>query len=328
MTYLIIIILILFSALFSGLTIGLLGLDKSELERKIKIGDKLALKIYSVRKNGNLLLVTLLLGNVLINSILSVYLGQMFSGLIAVIASTALIVVFGEILPQAIFYRYAMQIGVYFIPVVKLFQFLFYPVAWPIAKILDKFLGEERMTVMSKKEMSEMIKSHEDSDESEIDNDEEDILLGALTYSDKKVKEIMTPKNVVYSIEENEILDRRKLTEIQQTGFSRIPIYSENKDKMVGVINVKSLINLEDGNKAYDIYFRKKIFQVNEDEKLDDLLNSFINKKAHIAYVTNIHGTFLGIVTMEDLIEEIIQKEIIDETDQYEDMRKESKKNN
>ncbi|HIP21951.1 MAG TPA: DUF21 domain-containing protein [Candidatus Pacebacteria bacterium] len=326
MTYLIIIILIIFSALFSGLTIGLLGLDKSELERKIKIGDKLALKIYSVRKNGNLLLVTLLLGNVLINSILAVFLGEMFSGVSAVIVSTVLIVVFGEILPQAVFYRYAMQIGVYFVPVVKLFQFVFYPIAKPMAMILDKFLGEEKMTVMSKKEMSEMIKSHEDSDDSDIDNDEEDILLGALTYSDKKVKEIMTPKNVVYSIEENTILDKRKLTEIQQTGFSRIPVYSENEDAIVGVINVKSLINIEEGNKAYDIHFRKKIFQVNEDEKLDDLLNSFIKKKAHIAYVTNIHNTFLGIVTMEDLIEEIIGKEIVDETDNFKDMREESKK--
>jgi metal transporter CNNM len=245
MTYLIILILILFSALFSGLTIGLLGLDKSELEIKMKTGDKRAVKIYSVRKNGNLLLVTLLLGNVLVNSILSVYLGDMFSGLIAVIFSTALIVVFGEILPQAIFYRHAMLIGMYFVPVVKLFQLIFFPVAWPIAKILDKFLGEERMTVLSKEEMSEMIKSHEDSVESEIDNDEESILLGALSFSDKKVKEIMTPKNVVFMLEENEILDDRVLTEVKNSGFSRIPIYQEKEDKIVGVLNVKSLINLD-----------------------------------------------------------------------------------
>jgi CBS domain containing-hemolysin-like protein len=65
---------------------------------------------------------------------------------------------------------------------------------------------------------------------------------------------------------------------------------------------------------------------VNEDEKLDELLNKFIKKKSHIAYVTNVHNTFLGIVTMEDLIEEIIQKEIMDETDNFEDMREESKK--
>ena len=327
-TYLIITILILFSALFSGLTIGLLGLDKSELEIKIKTGDKRALKIYSVRKNGNLLLVTLLLGNVLVNSILSVFLGDKFSGLIAVIVSTALIVIFGEIVPQAIFYRHAMKFGVYFVPIVKFFEIILFPVAWPIAKILDKFLGEEKMTIHSKEELSEIIKSHEDSHESDLDDDEESILLGALSFSDKKVKEIMTPKNVVYSLNEDEILDEKLLEEIKKNGFSRIPVYQEKEDNIVGVLNVKSLINLDEGKKVYDIHFRNKIFEVNEDEKLDELLNKFIKKKSHIAYVTNIHGTFLGIVTMEDLIEEIIQKEIVDETDKYKDMREESKKIN
>jgi metal transporter CNNM len=195
-----------------------------------------------------------------------------------------------------------------------------------MAKLLDKFLGEERMTILSKQEISEIIKSHEDSDESDIDDDEESILLGALSFSEKKVKAIMTPKNVVYSLEENELLDERKLVEIKETGFSRIPVFHEKDDEIVGVLNVKSLINLEEGKKVYDIHFRNKIFKVNEDEKLDELLNKFILKKSHIAYVTNIHDTFLGIVTMEDLIEEIIQKEIMDETDNFKDMREESKK--
>ena len=182
------------------------------------------------------------------------------------------------------------------------------------------------MTILSKEELSEIIKSHEDSHESDLDNDEESILLGALSFSDKKVKEIMTPKNVVYSLNEDEILDESLLEEIKKTGFSRIPVYQEKEDNIVGVLNVKSLINLDEGKKVYDIHFRNKIFEVNEDEKLDELLNKFIKKKSHIAYVTNIHGTFLGIVTMEDLIEEIIQKEIVDETDKYKDMREESKK--
>jgi metal transporter CNNM len=122
MDFLIILILILFSALFSGLTIGFLGLDKTELARKSKLGNKKAAKIITIRKNGNFLLVVLLLGNVLVNSILSVFLGDKFSGLVAVVASTALIVVFGEILPQAIFYRHALSIGYYFVPIVRFFS--------------------------------------------------------------------------------------------------------------------------------------------------------------------------------------------------------------
>ena len=316
MTYLIILILIFFSALFSGLTIGLLGLDKSELKRKIKLGHKQAKRIYEVRKNGNLLLVVLLLGNVLINSILSVYLGQTFSGLLAVLFSTILIVLFGEIVPQAIFYRNALKLGYYFVPIVKLFTYIFYPIAYPLAKLLDKFLGTEKETIWSKKEIEEIIKVHEDSNESDIDRDEEKIVLGALTFSEKKVEEVMTPKKDVFFLKEDEILTHKLLKKIKDSGFTRIPVYKDDYDNIVGVLNVKSLIDLPAGKKTVqEVCYKNKIFAVRNNEKLDNLLNKFILKKSHIAYVVNEHGTLLGIVTLEDLIENIINTEIIDETD-------------
>lgn len=325
MSYLIIIISILLSAFFSGITIGFLGLKKTELQSKIKAGNKRVQKIYDVRKNGNLLLITLLLGNVLINSILSVFLNSMFSGVIAVITSTALIVIFGEILPQAIFYRHALNIGYYFVPIVRFFIFIFFPIAWPLSKILDLILGEEEETIWSKREMKEMIKIHEDSEDSEIDRDEEKILLGALSFSDKRVKEIMTPKNVVFSLEESEKLDENVLNEIKYSGFSRIPVYSEEKDNIVAVLNVKSLINLDDGKRVKDVQLEGKIFEIDEDTKLDVLLNIFIQRKSHIAYVVDEYKTFLGVVTMEDLLEEILKMEIMDETDKHRDMRQYSK---
>ncbi|MCD5396900.1 MAG: DUF21 domain-containing protein [Candidatus Pacebacteria bacterium] len=129
MEIILIIILLFFSALFSGLTIGLLGLNRTELKRKAKLGDKRAIAITKIRENGNLLLVTLLIGNVAVNSILSVFLGQNFSGIVAVLISTILIVSFGEILPQAIFYRYALSVGYYFVPIIKFFIIIFYPIA-------------------------------------------------------------------------------------------------------------------------------------------------------------------------------------------------------
>lgn len=324
MDYLIIFILIIFSALFSGLTIGFLGLNKNELERKAYLKNKKAIKVITIRKDANFLLVVLLLGNVLINSILSIFLGNLFSGVVAVMISTFLIVIFGEILPQAIFYRHALSIGYYFVPIVKFFQIVFYPIAKPISKILDKFLGDEEDTIWSKSEIKEIIKSHEDSEDSEIDRDEESIILGALSFSDKKVKQVMTPKSVVFSIEENRILDNSFFADVKKYGFSRIPVYRESEDDIVGVLNVKSLINLGEGKKVYDIYNRKKILNVLEDEKLDTVLNNFIKKKTHMACVKNIHGTFLGIITMEDIIEEILSTEIVDETDNFVNMRKES----
>jgi len=114
MTYLIVVFLVLFSALFSGLTLGFFSLNKDDLERKAELGDKQAKKVYKIRKNGNLLLCTLLIGNVAVNSTLSIFLGSLASGFMAGLIATALIVVFGEIIPQAAFSRYALTLGAQF----------------------------------------------------------------------------------------------------------------------------------------------------------------------------------------------------------------------
>ncbi|MDH3353340.1 MAG: DUF21 domain-containing protein, partial [Nanoarchaeota archaeon] len=187
---LILILLILLSGLFSGLTLGLLGLDKTELERKVKLGDRRAKRVYSVRKKGNLLLCTLLLGNVAVNSTIAIFLGGIATGVLAGIMSTALIVIFGEILPQAFISRYALEVGANTVWLVRIFIVILYPICWPISKTLDKMLGEEMSTIWSHRELKEIIKDHRKSKDSTLDSDEERILLGALSFSDKLVKDI------------------------------------------------------------------------------------------------------------------------------------------
>ena len=99
--YIILIILLFLSAMFSGLTLGLMSLDVFTLKRRVKLNDKHAIKVYPLRKKGNLLLCTLLLGNVAVNSTLAIFLGSITAGVVAGIISTSLIVIFGEILPMA-----------------------------------------------------------------------------------------------------------------------------------------------------------------------------------------------------------------------------------
>ena len=111
LNYLIVAFLVLLSGAFSGLTLGFFSLNLTSLERKMKLGDKRAKKVYPIRKNGNLLLCTLLLGNVAVNSTMAIFLGTIASGVIAGIVSTALIVIFGEIIPQAVFSRFALTLG-------------------------------------------------------------------------------------------------------------------------------------------------------------------------------------------------------------------------
>ena len=315
MEYLFIAILLSFSALFSGLTLGFLGLDKSELERKRKLGNPKAEAVYQVRKNNNLLLVTLLVGNVLVNAVLSVLLASFTTGFVAVAVSTFLIVIFGEIVPQAFFAKYALDVGYYFVPVVRLLLFLFYPVAAPIAWVLEQVMGAEEDTIWSKEELSEIIKDHEDSKDSELDSDEEKVLLGALTYSDKKAGEVMTHKDDCYLLSEGTLLTESVLRNIKEMGFTRVPVYYKKRRNIVGVLFTKDLITLQETKPLAEVYRPETILQARTDEALDDLLNRFIRKKMHMAYVVNTEGGFAGLVTLEDIVEEIINTEIEDETD-------------
>lgn len=327
MNYVIVVILVLLSGLFSGLTLGLLSLDKQELQRKISLGDKTAKKVYSVRKNGNLLLCTLLLGNVAVNSTLAIFLGGIASGVMAGIIATALIVVFGEIIPQASISRYAMEVGARTVWIVKVFTFVFFPVCYPLSWVLDKALGDEMPSVYSKGELMKIVEEHEVSKESEVDKDEYRIVRGALSFSDKKAEDVMTPRTVVYAIEEGTVLDGDMLKEIQEKGFTRVPVYIETIDNIRSVLYVKDLIGRKPGVKAGSVGRSSGLLKVNDKDGLDDVLNEMLRTKSHLGFVMDDFGGLSGIISLEDIIEEIFDIEIMDETDRIEDMRKLAKGN-
>ncbi|WP_027395091.1 CNNM domain-containing protein [Aquimarina latercula] len=322
MEYLIVAILVILSGSFSGLTLGFFSLNVTGLKRKIKLGDKRAIKVYPIRKKGNLLLCTLLIGNVAVNSAAAIFLGEIASGLVAGVVSTVLIVIFGEILPQAFFSRHALSLGAKTIWLVKIFIFLMYPIAYPLSLLLDKLLGEELQTIWSKREIKEIIKHHQDAKGSDIDEDEERILIGALSFSEATVKKIMTPKPVLYTLEKSMALTQEKLIEIRKNGFTRIPIYEQSEDNLIGILYAKDLIGLFDTSKIVaDFISKSKPLFIKETMLLDNLMNHFINQKVHIAFIFNDFGTFTGIATLEDVIEEIIKVEIVDEADVIDDMQ-------
>jgi len=316
-------ILVFLSALFSGLTLGYFSLNLTALESKIKIGDKRASKIYSIRKNSNLLLCTLLLGNVTVNSVIAVLLGSIASGLIASLIATGLIFILGEIIPQAVFSRYGLRFGGMFVWLVKFFIFLFYPITAPMAYILDKVLGKEPPTMYSKQEFEEIIKHHEDSPLSEIDADEERILIGALSFSNKTAINIMTPRPVVYALNSDKIIDNLLLNEIREKGFSRIPVYFKKKDNIIGILYSKELIGYDTTKNLSisEVCLRPNLIMIDGETKLDELFNLFIKRKRHIAFVIGKFDEFKGIVTLEDVVEEILKTEIVDEADKTDDMQ-------
>lgn len=278
--------------------------------------------IYSVRKNGNLLLATLILGNVIVNTTLSIYLGSLASGLVAGITATALIVVLGEIVPQAVVSRHAMWFGSKTIWFTKFMIVLMYPIAWPIAITLNKFLGSELPTTYSKRELMDIISEHEDSEHSPIDKDEERIMHGALKFSHRRVREVMTPADKVVMYDENQKLSEVFFTDVNENGYSRLPVYSGNRNNIKGILYVKDLI-IEDDDIAInqtEEAFDTKYMIVGSSELLDAVLGKMLKAKQHLAIVLSKNQKFVGVISLEDIIEEIIQQEIDDEDDDDEDI--------
>ena len=134
----------------------------------------------------------------------------------------------------------------------------------------------------------------------------------------------MTPRTVCHFLNEKKELNRKTIKQIKESGFSRIPVFRKNTDNIVGILYVKDLIGLNKNEKIKNIY-RKKFLVIDRDEKIDNLLNIFAKSKIHIAVVKNQFGSIEGVVTLEDIIEEIFRIEIVDETDKIEDLQEEAK---
>lgn len=312
--FIIVAILVVLSGTFAGLTLALFGIKLSTLERKIRLGDQNAIKVYKIRKNSNLLLCTLLLGNVASYTVMSIFLGSITSGIVAAIIATALIFIFGEILPQAIFPRYALQVGANLAWLVWVLLIIFYPIAAPIAWILDKLLGKEPPELWSKKELGEIIKYHKDVGDGIIDKDEERIVLGALSFSDLTVAGIMIPFKDVFWQEPNTSITKEVLEKIKQKGFGRVPIYDSNCNQIKGILYAKDLIGVlaTEGAIIEDFCSKNNLITVRESKKLDSLLNLMVYRKMHMALVIDDTGKFKGVVTMEDIMEEILKTELED----------------
>jgi len=315
MTYVILGLLLTLSACFSGLSLGMMSLGPHDLKRKADLGDKRAKKIYPIRKKGNLLLVTLLLGNVAVNSTIAIFMGSIASGFLAGLVSTLLITIFGEIMPQAIFSRFALSIGSKVVWLVKIFIFVLYPLAAPLEFIINKALGEELPTIYSKHELREIIAEHSESPDSEIKEDESNIARGAFTFGDKKVREVMIPRSKVLTLNSKDVLNKKTIQIIAKNGFPRIPVIGEKEFIVEGIVYTYDLLKSTNLNKKAADVCNKAIICVNEDEKLDFVLNKFIQKKHHMFIVINEFGEYSGIITIEDILEDILGKEIVDEFD-------------
>ena len=314
--------LIVLAALFSGLNLGLMSLDTYELKRKADLGDINAQKVYAIRRRGNLLLVTLLTGNVAVISALTLVLNSVFHGIVAGLLTTVLITIFGEIIPQAILARYALRLGAQLASIVRVVMIILYPICAPVAYVLDRVLGDELPTVYTKSELSRLVEDHRHYAGSGIDKDEARIVRGALSFGDRTISQIMTPRSVAKMVSADLPLDAAAIRRLKLTGFSRIPVYrSDTPNDIGGILYIKDLIGITPGKKTAGQLARPRVLFVNLTDNLDETLNAFLKTRNHLFIVIDEFAEIQGIVTIEDVLEEIIDREIADEFDRYDDMR-------
>ncbi|WFC96734.1 cell agglutination protein Mam3 [Malassezia brasiliensis] len=322
--------LVLLGGIFAGLTLGLMGLDMVNLQVLMTSGSeqerKNATKVMRLLERGrHWVLVVLLLGNVIVNETLPIFLSEFGSGLSAVIVSTVLIVIFGEIVPQSICARYGLQIGAMCAPLVHLAMILMAPVAWPTAKLLDYCLGEEYGTTYRKAELKTFVALHQQIGSEHLNDDEVTIIRAVLDLNDKTLRDVMTPIEDVFTLSSDYVLDEPAVERLVESGYSRVPVHEPGKpDAIIGMLLVKRLIQYdpEDGWPVSRFQLTP-LPEASPDLNLLDAINYMQVGRSHMILVSQHPGEpegAQGVVTLEDIIEEMIGEEIVDETDVFVDV--------
>ncbi len=318
------IILIIGSAMVSGSETAFFSLTPGDLEKLRNKNDKISKLILKLRDIPKKLLATILITNTFINVaivILSTYItAQMFSleanpvltFVIQVVVVTSLILIFGEIVPKILANRQPVKVAQMMATTLKFLIVFFKPLSVILVSstnIIDKRLSNKGQSI-SMSDISEAIEiTNKDSDE-----EEKSILKGIATFGEKEASEIMRSRVNVTAIDMDASFDE-VVKVILESGFSRIPVYKENFDHVQGLLYIKDLLPWL--NKKTAVKWQKLIrpaFFVPENKKINDLLQEFREKKIHLAIVVDEYGGTSGIITLEDIIEEIVG-EIHDEYD-------------
>jgi putative hemolysin len=321
--FLILLTLIIASALISGSEIAFFSLNKATID-SIKGRNSTTIKWLWYRPEK--LLATILISNNFVNVaiiIISTWLtnnlinfkSDWIMFLVDVVLITSILLLFGELMPKIMANIRPLDFSRRMAIPLKTLYHLFAPVCNTLVRsttLIDKRVHRKGSNI-SKEDLSEAI----DYSAKVSDQDEEEtkLLKGIVSFGDKEVKEIMKSRMDLIALDEN--MDMKTvLASVQDAGFSRYPVYKDNLDSIIGILHIKDLLPyIESGQ---DIDWKKNLRQpyfIPENKRINDLLNEFQEKKVHLAIVVDEYGGTLGIITLEDVIEEIVG-DISDEFDE------------
>lgn len=325
----VLLLLLLCSALISGAEVALFGLsptDVNELDEKksgrsntvvqlLERPKKLLATILIANNTINIGIVLLfnVIGDTLFYSITTVLFGFVsVRFLLEVVMATFLILMFGEILPKVYANRNRMSFSLLMAYPLKVLDFLFSPLSLPMRSgtiFLHNKLGKEKSSLS----VDHLSQALELTSEGDTTKQEQKILEGIVSFGNTDTKQVMRPRIDIFALGED-MKFPEVIQEIKKHGYSRIPVFSENMDNVLGVLYVKDLLPYIDRKTFNWMSLIREPYFVPENKKLDDLLLEFQEKKNHLAVVVDEYGGTSGIVTLEDIIEEIVG-DISDEFD-------------
>ena len=317
-------VLIGLSGFFSGLEVALVNIRKSKVVQLFNEKKKGSKALYKLKMNPSWMMSSVNLGNNLVNvgaSALATSLAIRLYGNdglgIAVGVMTFLILVFGEITPKTYCNANSTKIALRYAPVLLAFSYVFFPVVKffeIVAKGVVKLTGSSNIPPpITEEEIKGVI--DQGLAEKALEKDEMELVHSALKFDDTVIRSVMTPKTKMFTLNSKMLLFEA-LPQINQSGHSRIPIYGKTSDDIVGFIHVRDILKeFEKDSKMTSLeqIARKPVF-VSQEKMVSSLLKEMQGRRTHLAIVVDEHDGILGLVTLEDLVEEIVG-EIEDETD-------------
>ena len=317
-------VLIGLSGFFSGLEVALVGVRKSKVVQLFNEGKKGSKALHKLKMNPSWMMSCVNLGNNLVNvgaSALATSVAIRLFGndglAIAVGVMTFLILVFGEITPKTYCNANSTKVALRYAPVLLAFSYVFYPVV-KFFEIITR--GVVKITGSSYTPppiTEEEIKGVIDQGlaEKALEKEEMELVHGALNFDDTVIRSVMTPRTKMFTLNAKMLLFEA-LPQINQSAHSRIPIFGDTRDDIVGFIHVRDVLRELEKDKevvTLEQIARKPVF-ASQEKMVSSLLKEMKGRKTHMAIVVDEHGGVEGLVTLEDLLEEIVG-EIEDETD-------------
>ena len=325
-------ILLLCSGLISGAEVALFSLTRSDLDTGLEGGSKKFEIISKLMERPKKLLATILVANNFINiatvllfasisntlfhgkdmalNLLGIKIDLLF--VFDVVIVTFLILLFGEIIPKVYANRNRIKFSVLMAYPIKVLDVLFSPISMPMRQItigIHNKLGKQKSNLS----VDQLSQALELTKESDTTYEEQKILQGIVSFGNTDVKQVMRPRIDIFALHTDEkYLDI--MPQIVSNGYSRIPVYEDSIDTVIGILYVKDLLPYIDRKQFDWTSLLREPFFVPENKKLDDLMFEFQTKKVHLAVVVDEYGGTSGVVSLEDVIEEIVG-DISDEFD-------------